>query len=116
MSDARIEVRPAVVADLPAVLALYGQPEMDDGAVLSLGDAERLLADLARAGLGDRAILHVRHRPNDATPTRVLVRARLGLPALAMLLARAIHLQDQPDRVFQPDLADFFARLGAPPL
>ncbi len=83
--------------------------------VFPFHDAERLLADLARAGLGDRAILHVRHRPHDAKPTRVLVRARLGLPELATLPARAIHLQDQPDRVFQPDLADFFARLGAPP-
>jgi GNAT superfamily N-acetyltransferase len=44
VSEARIDVRPAVAADLPAVLALYAQPEMDDGAVLPLGEAERLLA------------------------------------------------------------------------
>lgn len=47
MSDAPVHVRPAAAADLPAVLALYGQPEMDDGTVLPISDAEDLLARFA---------------------------------------------------------------------
>ena len=78
-------------------------------------DAARLLASLAAAGLGDCALSHVRHRPADATPNRVLVCARPGPERLRTLPDRAIHLQDQPDRVFQPDLAAFFASLATPP-
>ena len=47
MSDAPARVRPATDADLPAVLALYGQPDMDDGAVLPISDAQGLLARFA---------------------------------------------------------------------
>lgn len=47
MSDDPLQVRPAVAADLPAVLALYAQPEMDDGAVLPIADAQGLLARFA---------------------------------------------------------------------
>ena len=74
----------------------------------------RLLAALRLAGLPDLAVLPVLHRPNDAAPTRVLVRARRGVAQDLTLPARAIHLQDQPDRVFQPDLHAFFERLGPP--
>lgn len=35
-------VREAEAADLPGILALYGQPEIDDGDVLPLADAEAL--------------------------------------------------------------------------
>ena len=35
-------IRPAVKADLPAVLQLYAQPEFDNGSVLSLAQAEAL--------------------------------------------------------------------------
>lgn len=35
-------IRPADRNDLAAVLALYAQPDMDDGVVLPLADAERL--------------------------------------------------------------------------
>lgn len=45
MSD--ISVRPAGRADLPAVLALYGQPELDDGRVLSPEDADTVFARFA---------------------------------------------------------------------
>jgi GNAT superfamily N-acetyltransferase len=45
---ADIDVRPAAEADLAAVLALYAQPGMDDGQVLPLADARRLLARFAR--------------------------------------------------------------------
>ena len=47
MSDGHLQVRPAVAADLAAVLALYGQPDMDDGAVLPISDAQGLLARFA---------------------------------------------------------------------
>ena len=77
--------------------------------------APRLLDDLARAGLGRREVMRVLHRPGDAKPIRVLVAARAGAPDLHALADRAIHLPDQPDRVFQPDLAAFFAALGPPP-
>ena len=44
MSDApAIRLRPATSADLPGVLALYAQPEIDDGDILPVDAAERLL-------------------------------------------------------------------------
>jgi ribosomal protein S18 acetylase RimI-like enzyme len=47
MAESSLLIRPATAADLPAVLALYGQPDMDDGNVLSIPDAERLFARFA---------------------------------------------------------------------
>ena len=47
MSGGAVRVRLAIAADLPAVLALYAQPDMDDGVVLPIGDAERLFARFA---------------------------------------------------------------------
>lgn len=41
-------IRQATEDDLPAVLAMYAQPGLDDGQVLSLDDAKRLLAQFAR--------------------------------------------------------------------
>lgn len=82
--------------------------------VFPFHDAPRLLDALATAGLGARAVMHVRHRPNDVKPNRVLVCARWGVASLEQLPDRAIHLQDQPDRVFQADLAAFFASLALP--
>jgi GNAT superfamily N-acetyltransferase len=43
-----IQVRPAAEADLEAVLTLYAQPGMDDGRMLPLAEARRLLARFAR--------------------------------------------------------------------
>ena len=40
----RLLIREATEDDLPAVLALYAQPGMDDGHVLTLAEAKRLLA------------------------------------------------------------------------
>lgn len=40
-------LRPAVASDLPAVLGLYGQPEIDDGDLLPLADATRIWARMA---------------------------------------------------------------------
>lgn len=49
MSDrAPINIRPAGAGDLPAILALYAQPEIDDGDVLSLDEAARLHAKFSR--------------------------------------------------------------------
>lgn len=41
-------IRPAAAEDLSAVLALYAQPEIDNGRVLPLGEAEKLLQKFAR--------------------------------------------------------------------
>jgi len=41
-------MREATAQDLPAVLALYAQPDMDDGRVLPLRQAEAILAEFAR--------------------------------------------------------------------
>jgi GNAT superfamily N-acetyltransferase len=43
-----VNVREADRDDLAGVLALYAQPDLDDGVVLSLYDAERLFARFAR--------------------------------------------------------------------
>lgn len=41
-------IRPANVADLPGILTLYAQPEIDDGDVLSLEEAEVIFARMCR--------------------------------------------------------------------
>ncbi len=43
-----ITLRQATPEDLPAVLALYAQPGLDDGKVLALDEARRVLAEFAR--------------------------------------------------------------------
>ena len=43
-----ISIRAADSGDLPGVLALYAQPGMDDGRILSIGEAERLFARFSR--------------------------------------------------------------------
>jgi GNAT superfamily N-acetyltransferase len=48
MDDAvPVNIRPAKTADLPAVLVLYGQSEIDDGKVLAVSEAIRLHARFA---------------------------------------------------------------------
>jgi GNAT superfamily N-acetyltransferase len=48
MSDApAIRLRPATAADLPGVLALYAQPDIDDGDILPVDAAERLFGRFA---------------------------------------------------------------------
>jgi ribosomal protein S18 acetylase RimI-like enzyme len=46
-ANGNITIRPAVRADLPDVLRLYAQPEIDDGALLPLPDAERIFERMA---------------------------------------------------------------------
>jgi GNAT superfamily N-acetyltransferase len=45
---AAIQIREATAADIPAVLALYAQPELDDGKVLPVAEAVALHARFAR--------------------------------------------------------------------
>ncbi len=48
MTDAdNASIREAERRDLPGVLALYAQPDLDDGVVLPLHDAERIFARFA---------------------------------------------------------------------
>jgi len=42
-----VAVRQAVETDLPAILGLYAQPEIDDGSVLSVEDAEQIYRSFA---------------------------------------------------------------------
>jgi GNAT superfamily N-acetyltransferase len=44
----RIHVRQATPADLPSVLALYAQPDMDNGKVLTIEKAEQLFAQFSQ--------------------------------------------------------------------
>jgi GNAT superfamily N-acetyltransferase len=48
MTEPRLTIREAANADLPAVLTLYAQPDLDNGKVLSTADAEALYAQFAR--------------------------------------------------------------------
>lgn len=48
MAEAGLAIREADASDLPAVLALYAQPGLDDGRVLPLSEAEALFARFAR--------------------------------------------------------------------
>lgn len=43
-----LQIRPACREDLPAVLQLYAQPSMDNGAVLSLLDAQQVWSQFSR--------------------------------------------------------------------
>ena len=45
---ARVTVRKAAAADIPAVLALYAQPDLDDGKVLAVDQAVALLERFSR--------------------------------------------------------------------
>lgn len=48
MTDAALHIRTATAADLPGVLALYAQPELDNGRVLPPADAARIFERLGR--------------------------------------------------------------------
>lgn len=74
-------------------------------------EAPRLLDTLAQVGLHDRAVQRVLHRPQDPSPARILVMAERGIPSLRQLPDRLIHLQDQEDKDFHPQLHDFLVSL-----
>lgn len=44
----KVQMREAMEEDLPQVLALYAQPELDDGDVLDLAAARTILAEFSR--------------------------------------------------------------------
>jgi ribosomal protein S18 acetylase RimI-like enzyme len=46
--SAVVDCREATRADLPAILQLLAQPELDDGKTLALADAERIFERMAR--------------------------------------------------------------------
>lgn len=46
--DSPVECRAATRADLPEILRLLAQPDLDDGKVLPLAEAERILERMAR--------------------------------------------------------------------
>lgn len=46
--NAPVDCREATRGDLPEILRLYAQPDLDDGRVLSLAEAERLFDRIAR--------------------------------------------------------------------
>jgi GNAT superfamily N-acetyltransferase len=48
MTSLALTVRPAGKADLPAVLSLYSQPDMDNGRVLALDEAEAIFDRFGR--------------------------------------------------------------------
>lgn len=48
MNPPDLTIRPALKADLPDVLRLYAQPALDDGRVISTGEAERIFQRMAR--------------------------------------------------------------------
>ena len=48
MTLADLTIREAQDVDLPAVLALYGQPDLDNGNILSLDPAREIFAQFAR--------------------------------------------------------------------
>jgi GNAT superfamily N-acetyltransferase len=81
----RIHVRQATAADLPNVLALYAQPAMDNGKVLTLEEAEQLLAQFSHypnyrlfvgcengAIVGTFALLVMHNLAHQGTPSAIV--------------------------------------------
>ena len=69
-------IRQAQRSDLPGVLALYAQPELDDGAVLALQDAEQIFARLAR--YPDYALYVAEHDKQIVGSFALLIMDNLG--------------------------------------
>jgi GNAT superfamily N-acetyltransferase len=81
----RLQVRQATVADLPSVLALYAQPAMDNGKVLTIAQAEQLLAQFSHypnyrlfvackddAVVGTFALLVMHNLAHQGTPSAIV--------------------------------------------
>jgi GNAT superfamily N-acetyltransferase len=79
-----LAIREATKSDLQAVLALYAQPELDDGKVLSLEQAERIYAEFSRypnyrlfvacegeAVIGSYALLIMHNLAHSGTPSAI---------------------------------------------
>lgn len=80
-----IDMRQAVPADIPAVLALYAQPGLDDGQVLDAAAAQQVFAQFARypnyrlfvaaedgAVLGSYALLVMHNLAHCGTPSAIV--------------------------------------------
>ncbi len=83
-----VQIREATALDLPDVLALYAQPDMDRGAVLSLEEAQTLFAEFARypsyrlfvalddsasaAVVGSYALLVMHNLAHQGTPSAIV--------------------------------------------
>ena len=77
--------RPASAVDLPSVLALYAQPDMDNGKVLALEEAEQLFAQfshypnyrlfvacLDEVVIGTYALLIMHNLGHQGTPSAIV--------------------------------------------
>lgn len=80
-----LQVRQAIAADLPNVLALYAQPDMDNGKVLSIEEAEQLFKQFshypsyrlfvacdADAVVGTFALLVMHNLGHQGTPSAIV--------------------------------------------
>jgi len=78
-------IRPASAVDLPSVLALYAQPDMDNGKVLALEEAEQLFAQfshypnyrlfvacLDEVVIGTYALLIMQNLGHQGTPSAIV--------------------------------------------
>ena len=78
-------IRPASAVDLPSVLALYAQPDMDNGKVLALEEAEQLFAQfshypnyrlfvacLDEVVIGTYALLIMHNLGHQGTPSAIV--------------------------------------------
>jgi len=85
VSEPVLKVRPATKAELPQVLALYAQPDLDDGRVLTIAEAEALLdrfaeypdytlytADLGGVVVGTFALLVMDNLGHLGTPSAIV--------------------------------------------
>lgn len=106
-------IREATDSDLPAVLALYAQPGMDDGQVLTLAEAEALLArfrqypsyrlwvacDLAQgeAVVGTYALLIMDNLAHRGTPSAIVEDVVVSAARQGQGIGRHMmrHAQDQ---------------------
>lgn len=113
MPQPKVAIRQATEADLPAVLALYGQPEIDDGAILDLDTARtifRRFADypsyrlfVAEAGggiLGSYALLVMDNLGHLGAPSAVVedvvvAPAQQGLGIGRAMMQHAMQLAEE---------------------
>lgn len=103
-----IDMRQALPADIPAVLALYAQPGLDDGKVLGVDAAQQVLAQFARypnyrlfvaiedgAVVGSYALLVMHNLAHCGTPSAiaedvVVARASQGQGIGRQMMAHAL--------------------------
>lgn len=85
MTAAALSIRPAAKADVPAVLKLYAQPDMDNGQVLAIEEAESIfdrfgrypdytlyVAEIGEAVVGSFALLVMDNLGHLGTPSAIV--------------------------------------------